>query len=66
MTGQSEPKLYLGKKSGKDNIKTWIRENNLVLTEEQEQELLGKVKDLSLSLKRDLTPEEFIELTKSL
>lgn len=66
MTGQSEPKLYLGKKSGKDNIKTWIQENNVVLTEEQEQELLGKVKDLSLSLKRDLTPEEFIELTKSL
>ncbi|SCZ79998.1 LeuA family protein [Acidaminobacter hydrogenoformans] len=66
LTGQSEPKLYLGKKSGKDNVKTWIQENNVVLTGDQEQELLGKVKDLSLSLKRDLTPDEFIELTKSL
>lgn len=66
MTGQSEPKLYLGKKSGKDNVRAWVQDNNVVLTEEQEQALLGKVKDLSLSLKRDLTQEEFIELTNRL
>ncbi|WP_422484733.1 LeuA family protein [Gudongella sp. DL1XJH-153] len=64
LTGQTEPKLYLGKKSGKDNIKSWIKENNLTLSEEQEKILLAKVKDLSLKLKRDLNNEEFIQLTK--
>ncbi len=64
LTGQTEPKLYLGKKSGKDNIKSWIAENNLTLSEEQEKILLAKVKDLSLKLKRDLNNEEFIQLTK--
>lgn len=66
LTGQSEPKLYLGKKSGKDNIKSWIAEYNVTIKEEQEQALLGKVKDLSLQLKRDLTPEEFVELSSHL
>jgi hypothetical protein len=28
--------------------------------------LLGMVKDLSLSLKRDLTPAEFVELAQNL
>lgn len=64
LTGREEPKLYLGKKSGKDNVKTWVNENNLSLTEEQEQAILGKVKELSLQLKRDLTPEEFVQLAK--
>jgi isopropylmalate/homocitrate/citramalate synthase len=66
ITGQTEPKLYLGKKSGKDNVKAWISENNLTLSEEQEHEILGKVKDLSLTLKRDLTSQEFIDLAKSM
>lgn len=66
LTGQTEPKLYLGKKSGKDNVKAWLKENNIILTEEQEKEILGKVKDLSLDLKRDLNSEEFISLTKNI
>ncbi|MDY0235995.1 MAG: hypothetical protein RBR71_08200 [Gudongella sp.] len=66
LTGQTEPKLYLGKKSGKDNVKAWVKENNLDLTEEQEKAILGKVKDLSLKLKRDLTSEEFINLAKEI
>ncbi|MFO7849117.1 MAG: pyruvate carboxyltransferase [Spirochaetia bacterium] len=64
MTGQQEPQIYLGKKSGKDNLKKWLKENNLSLTEEQETELLNRVKIKSISLKRDLNVEEFKELVE--
>ncbi|MDD4844149.1 MAG: pyruvate carboxyltransferase [Anaerotignum sp.] len=66
LTGQKEPVLYLGKKSGKDNVKDWLSRNNVDLTIEQEQNLLGLVKGLSLELKRDLTYEEFMQLIKQL
>lgn len=62
MTGQTEPQIYLGKKSGKDNIKKWLSDNKLTIPEEKELELLGLVKNKSVELKRDLTKEEFIEL----
>jgi isopropylmalate/homocitrate/citramalate synthase len=66
MTGQKEPSIYLGKKSGKDNIKKWLTDNGLTVKEELEQELLGMVKNKSISLKRDLTKEEFISLVNQL
>jgi len=66
MTGQKEPSIYLGKKSGKDNIKKWLKDNNLTVKEELEQDLLGMVKDKSISLKRDLNVEEFTDLVAAL
>jgi isopropylmalate/homocitrate/citramalate synthase len=66
MTGQSEPEIYLGKKSGKDNLKKWLSDADVELDEEKESELLQKVKEKSISLKRDISREEFSELIKTL
>jgi isopropylmalate/homocitrate/citramalate synthase len=62
MTGQQEPKIYLGKKSGKDNVKKWLTDNNLEVSEEKQHDLLDMVKDMSIKFKRDITVEEFIGL----
>jgi len=62
MTGQNEPEIYLGKKSGKDNLTKWMNDNALSLTEEEEGVLMQKVKALSISRKRDITREEFLKL----
>ncbi len=59
MTGQQEPQIYLGKKSGKDNLKKWAKENGLSLSEEEETDLLNRVKIKSIALKRDLNVDEF-------
>jgi isopropylmalate/homocitrate/citramalate synthase len=66
MTGQQEPEIYLGKKSGKDNIKKWLSEASVTLSEEKENELLQKVKAQAVSLKRDISREEFASLTSEL
>ena len=59
LTGREEPVLYIGKKSGKDNIKYWLAKTGLSLDDEGEKTLLQKVKELSISLKRDLDEDEF-------
>jgi len=59
LTGREEPVLYIGKKSGKDNVKYWLAKTGLSLDDEGEKTLLQKVKDLSISLKRDLNEDEF-------
>ena len=64
MTGQQEPEIYLGKKSGKDNLKKWLADNKLSVPEDREGDLLGMVKARSIELKRDLTAEEFKDLVK--
>lgn len=66
MTGQTEPVLYVGKKSGKDNIKVWLEKNELEISEEAQYELLQQVKKKSISLKRDLSNDEFIALVNQL
>lgn len=65
MTGQVEPMLYLGKKSGKDNVKTWLDRNNIEMEIEEQKELLQLVKAKSLETKSDLTNDEFLELVKT-
>lgn len=59
VTGQNEPYLLLGKKSGKDNLKTWIADAGADVPEEKMGELLQLVKKKSYAEKRDLTMEEF-------
>lgn len=66
VTGQNEPYLLLGKKSGKDNLKTWLKDNNLTVPEDKINELLGLVKVKSYQEKRDLTTEEFVNIVKTL
>lgn len=66
MTGQREPHIYLGKKSGMPNILIWLEKYNMELDEEKNNELLNKVKELAIAKKRDITVEEFKELVISL
>lgn len=64
MTGQDEPKIYLGKKSGKDNLEKWLNDNNVSVPQEKKKKLLNMVKEKSIELQRDLNVEEFKELVK--
>lgn len=66
ITGQNEPYLLLGKKSGKDNLKVWIRDCGVSVPEEQMGELLQLVKNKSYAEKRDLTRDEFREIATKL
>jgi isopropylmalate/homocitrate/citramalate synthase len=62
LIGASEPVLYLDKKSGKDNLKYWLKKTGTSVSEEHERELLDMAKSKSLELKRDLNEAEFKEL----
>ena len=66
MTGQSEPEIYLGKKSGKDNLLKWLKANSITLTEDEQSSLLKNVKAFSINKKSDLTNDEFLQLVKEL
>jgi isopropylmalate/homocitrate/citramalate synthase len=59
LTGHREPDLLLGKKSGKDNLKLWIKKSGIDIPEDKIGDLLQLVKNKSYQEKRDLTPEEF-------
>lgn len=64
MTGQPAPHIYIGKKSGAANVALVNERLGLPEIEDKEKVklLLKKVKDLSISLKRDLTDEEYTKL----
>ena len=62
MTGQNPPHIYIGKKSGGANVALVNERLGLPVVEDKEKvkEILAKVKTLSISVKRDLTDEEYI------
>ena len=64
MTGQQPPHIYIGKKSGAANVALVNERLGLPPIEDKDlvKELLKKVKDLSLAVKRDLTDEEYLSL----
>ena len=68
MTGQPEPHIYIGKKSGAANVALVNERLGLAPIEDKEQvkKLLGEVKKLAISLKRDLTDEEYLKLYNAL
>lgn len=68
MTGQSAPHIYIGKKSGAANVALVNERLGLAPIEDKDavKALLKKVKDLSISLKRDLTDEEYTRLYNEL
>ena len=66
MIGQSEPEIYLGKKSGKDNLAKWLNDNSITLTDDEKDDLLKMVKDFSIKKKSDLNNDEFLQLVKEL
>ena len=64
MTGQPAPHIYIGKKSGAANVALVNERLGLPPIEDKDvvKELLKKVKDLSLAVKRDLSDEEYLKL----
>ena len=64
MTGQPAPHIYIGKKSGAANVALVNERLGLPPIEDKNvvKELLKKVKDLSLAVKRDLSDEEYLKL----
>jgi len=57
-----EPRIVLGKKSGKDTIKIKLDELNLELEEELIPELLTVIKNYSIEKGTYVTNEEFVEI----
>ena len=68
MTGQHEPHIYIGKKSGAANIALYNERLGLPAIEDKEtvKRLLGTVKKLAMEKKRDLTDEEYLQLYHAL
>lgn len=66
VTGQNYPKVYMGKKSGMANIDIWFEDYGYELEEEKKRELLMKIKNLAIELKRDINQEEFGDLVLAL
>ena len=65
MIGQSAPHIYIGKKSGGANVALVNERLGLAPIEDDKdkvKELLKKIKELSLCVKRDLTDEEYTKL----
>lgn len=67
LTGHRMPRLLLGKKSGKDNVRVWLEDagRSTDLSKEQMAALVNAIKEKSYSVKRDLTKEEFLEIIDS-
>jgi isopropylmalate/homocitrate/citramalate synthase len=63
--GHEPPDIFMGKKSGLDNIEIWTQRLNIELTEDEELAVLKKVKQTSHDLKRVLTENEFRKIAES-
>ncbi|WMJ77743.1 MULTISPECIES: LeuA family protein [unclassified Sedimentibacter] len=65
LTGNTEPYIFLGKKSGSANILMWLKKYNLELDEDKRGKLLDMVKEFSIEKGRVLTGDEFKELVNN-
>jgi isopropylmalate/homocitrate/citramalate synthase len=63
--GHEPPDIFMGKKSGVDNIGIWAQKLNIALDEDEQMAVLQKVKLMSHDLKRVLTEDEFVEIVKT-
>jgi homocitrate synthase NifV len=57
-----ERNLVVGKHSGKHLVTSLLQQQGITLTSEEARSLLEAVRDLSVKLKRNLTPEELFNL----
>lgn len=66
LVGREPPEVVLGKWSGKPSIIYWLEKLGIEIPEEKVGELLLKVKDKGLELKRCITTKEFESIAKEL
>jgi isopropylmalate/homocitrate/citramalate synthase len=64
--GHDAPKIFMGKKSGADNIEIWTKKLGIQLSEEETLAVLQEVKLKSHDLKRVLNEGEFKEIVKKI
>ena len=64
--GREEQMFYIGKHSGKQTIMHYLREANILFTEEDCMLLLSKVKECVAVLKRSITKDELLDLQRDL
>lgn len=57
-----ERRLVIGKHSGKHLITNFLKQYNIALTQAEIRSLVDAVKNLSVELKRNLTPDELLNL----
>lgn len=62
LVGQSAPEVVLGKKSGLDSIRIWLRKLGCQATDKEVEELLLRVKEKGYEKKGLLTEAEFKQL----
>ncbi|HKB20100.1 MAG TPA: hypothetical protein VKC65_03735, partial [Gaiellaceae bacterium] len=60
----AERGIVLGKKSGLDSIRIKAEELGLELDEEEQRDLLVRVKEAGTAKRRVLTDDEFVELVR--
>ncbi|UCF92890.1 MAG: hypothetical protein JSW39_01660 [Desulfobacterales bacterium] len=67
LVGQPEPQVVMGKCSGIDSVKSWLKAEGLEIKDERKrQALVQKIKATAISKKRLLTKAEFAELAKEI
>jgi isopropylmalate/homocitrate/citramalate synthase len=64
--GHDAPKIFMGKKSGADNIEIWTKKLGIQLSEKETLAVLQEVKLKSHDLKRVLNESEFKEIVKKI
>jgi isopropylmalate/homocitrate/citramalate synthase len=64
--GHDAPKIFMGKKSGADNIEIWTKKLGIQLSEEETLAVLQEVKLKSHDLKRVLDESEFKKIVKKI
>lgn len=64
LVGQPPPRLVLGKGSGLDSVAAALDRHGRTATQDQLQEILGNVKERSLSTKGLLEDDEFLEIVE--
>ena len=64
MVGQAEPEVVMGKGSGIDSVKDWLRKFQIQANDEQSMEVLMAVKDWGLIHKRLMNDDEFRKLAE--
>jgi isopropylmalate/homocitrate/citramalate synthase len=59
LVGHQKIEIVMGKKAGKANVTEWLEKIGKTATDEQNADILAKVKDRGFELKRLLTIDEF-------
>lgn len=62
--GNRPQSIVLGKKSGIDNIEIWAEKIGCKINQEEAREIVGRVKDKGIEIKRLLSEEEFREIVQ--